>query len=102
MKKTITLALVLGFVSVTAFAQPKPGQYTGVRQCTGSAGAIEVDVTSKRTIGVATCKTELQKKLIEQGACEGKKKRERVDYTFKFGKDGEPNQATGTAKLMCP
>ena len=62
-------------------------------------GAVEVDATSKKTIGVANCKLELSKKLVDKGACSGKKKGERLEYGFKFGKDGEPNQATGTSKL---
>lgn len=92
----------LCLVSALAFAQPKPGQYTGVRECKGNAGSVEVDATSKRSIGVASCKLEVQKKLIEAGACEGKKSRERVEYSFRFGKDGDPDQATGSGKLMCP
>jgi hypothetical protein len=101
MKIAISISLAMSLVSGIVAAQPKPGQYTGVRQCTGTAGSVEVDATSKHTIGVATCKSELQKKLIENGACGGKKKGVRVDYSFKFGKDGEPNQATGSAKLTC-
>src|SRR5688572_20760766 len=102
MKKIITLALALGLVSSVAIAQPKPGQYTGVRQCQGSLKGIDVDVTSKRTIGVATCKGEIQKKLVAEGVCSGLKKGTRLEYSFKFGKDGEPDQATGTSKLSCP
>src|SRR5687767_5118698 len=97
-----TIAILFCLVSSTALAQPKAGQYTGVRQCTGTAGSINVDATSKKTIGVATCKTELQKKLAADGACAGKAKGTRVEYSYKFGKDDEPNQATGTAKLLCP
>lgn len=97
-----TTLLPLLLASATAFAQPKPGQYTGVRPCTGTIGTTAVDVTSKKTIGVATCKTELAKKLIEGGACTGQPKRARIEYAFKFGKDGEADQATGTAKLFCP
>ncbi len=100
MRKTITILFCL--ISATAFAQPKPGQYTGVRECKGNAGAVEADATSKKTIGVATCKTELSKKLIADGACSGQKKGTRLEYSYKFGKDGEPDQATGTAKLSCP
>ena len=100
MKKAITIVFCL--VSATAFAQPKAGQYTGVRECKGNAGSVAAEATSKKTIGVATCKTELQKKLIEGGACTGQKKGTRVEYSYKFGKDDEPNQATGTAKLSCP
>src|SRR5688572_1850952 len=102
MRTSIMLALVVCLGSVTALAQPKPGQFTGVRECKGNAGSVEVEATSKRTIGVATCKGELQKKLVENGACQGKKKGDRVEYSFKFGKDGESDQATGTAKLLCP
>lgn len=100
MRKTMTILFCL--ISTGALAQPKPGQYTGVRECKGSAGSIAVEATSKRTIGVATCKTELQKKLTEGGACEGKKKGARVEYSYTFGKDGERDQATGNAKLLCP
>ena len=97
-----TIALSLCLLSAAAWAQPKPGQYTGIRDCTGSAGTLAVEATSKKTIGVATCKTELQKKLVSGGACAGHKKGDRVEYSYKFGKDGEPDQATGTAKLLCP
>ena len=100
MRKAITN--VLSLLSSAALAQPKPGQYTGVRECTGSSGSVNVEATSKRTIGVATCKTELQKKLTEGGVCQGLKKGARVDYSYKFGKDGEADQATGSAKLLCP
>jgi hypothetical protein len=100
MKQAMTILFCL--VSATALAQPKPGTYTGVRECKGSSGSIAVDATSKQTIGVATCKIELGKKLVESGACTGKRRGTRVDYSFRFGRDGEPNQATGTAKLLCP
>ena len=98
MQKALTFVCCLA--SATALAQP--GQYVGVRECKGKVGALEIDATSKRTIGVATCKTELGKKLAEAGACAGKSKGTRVEYAYKFGKDGEPDQATGTAKLSCP
>jgi hypothetical protein len=99
MKPAMTILFCL--ISATALAQPKPGTYTGVRECKGTSGSVEVDATSKKTIGVATCKTELGKKLAEGGACTGKRKGTWVEYSFKFGKDGEPNQATGTGKLAC-
>jgi hypothetical protein len=100
MNKFIFASLCLA--SAFAFAQPKPGQYTGVRECKGSAGDINVEATSKRTIGVATCKGEVQKKLIAEGVCNGKKKREQVVFSFTFGKDGEPDQANGSGKISCP
>jgi hypothetical protein len=84
-----------------AFAQPRPGQFTGVRKCTATSGSLYVDATSRKTIGVATCKGELQKALVDKGACIGKRKRETVWYTFQFGRDDAPNKATGTAKLVC-
>src|SRR5262249_22614239 len=56
MKPVMTILFCL--ISATALAQPKPGTYTGVRECKGTSGSIEVDATSKKTIGVATCKTE--------------------------------------------
>ena len=97
-----TIGLFVCLSTAAAWAQPKPGQYTGVRECTGSIGTLAVEATSKKTIGVATCKTELQKKLTDGGACAGKHKGDRVEYAYKFGKDGEADQATGTAKLLCP
>jgi hypothetical protein len=97
-----TTVAVLCLVSVSAAAQPKPGQYVGVRDCTGTIGDVTVDATSKKTIGVATCKTELGKKLVEAGACTGQPRGTRVAYSYKFGKDNEPDQATGSAKLWCP
>jgi hypothetical protein len=100
MRTTITILVCV--VSASALAQPAPGHYVGVRDCTGTVGELAVDATSKKTIGVATCKTELQKKLVEAGACTGQTKGTRVAYAYKFGKDGEPDQATGSAKLACP
>jgi hypothetical protein len=96
------VAISLCFISASAVAQPRPGQYVGVRDCTGTVGDLAVAATSKKTIGVATCKTALEKKLVEAGACSGRQKGARVPYSYKFGKDGEPDQATGSAKLWCP
>lgn len=101
MRHTLIVTCLLSMLAVPAFAQPKPGQYTGVRKCTATAGSLSVEATSKKTIGVATCKTELQKVLVDRGACTGKKKREKVAYTFQFGADDDPNKATGTANLIC-
>jgi hypothetical protein len=101
MGKSIVLASLFSLVSLTAIAQPKPGQFTGVKQCKGSAKGIAVDVTSKKTIGVATCKTQIQKELAAKGACDGVARNKTVEYTWTFGKDSDADQAKGTAKLIC-
>ena len=94
------LLLSLSLVS-PALADLKPGQFAGVRKCVGTANGTEVVVTSKRTIGVATCKSEIQKALVEKGVCAGKKKREKVEYSFQFGADEDPQKATGTHYISC-
>lgn len=86
----------------TALADHKPGEYTGMRKCTGSAAGIDVDVTSRRTVGVATCKMELQKKFIAKGVCVGHKKADKIEYAYTFGGDRDPNQAKGTYYVRCP
>ena len=101
MRNTLLVTCLLSLLVAPAFAQPKPGQYTGVRKCTATMGSLSVEATSKKTIGVATCKGELQKALLDKGACIGKKKRETVLYNFQFGADDDKNKATGTAKLIC-
>ena len=100
MRKSILIASILSLFATSALADHKPGTFTGVRKCTGVAGDVEIDVTSKRTIGVATCKNELQKKFILKGLCIGKKG-EKVEYEYTFGRDADPQQAKGTATLYC-
>jgi hypothetical protein len=101
MRNTLLVTCLLSMFVAPAFAQPRPGQYTGVRKCTATVGSLNVEATSKKTIGVATCKGELQKLLVDKGVCIGKRKREAVVFSFQFGADDAPNKATGTAKLIC-
>jgi hypothetical protein len=102
MRKILLSCLALSLSSTVAFADLKPGQYAGVRKCTGTAGSTQVEATSKKTIGVATCKTELQKAFVDKGVCTGKKKGEKVEYSFQFGADDDPQKATGTYRVLCP
>ena len=101
MRKSILLSCLVFSLASPAFADYKPGQGVGVRKCTGTSGDISIDVTSKRTIGVASCKLELQKKFVLKGVCIGKKKGEKVDYEFIFGNDKDPAQAKGTHYVWC-
>jgi hypothetical protein len=71
----------------------KPGQYAGVQKCVGLVGDVEYDVTSKRTIGVATCKIEIGKEL-QARACHAPK--EKIAFTYKFG-----TLSTGPADYRC-
>jgi len=100
MHKLLVVSALLA-IATPALAQLKPGQYAGVRKCTGTLGTLSVDVTSKRTIGVATCKTELQKKFIAEGACRDHKKNDKVAFSFQFGDDKDPAKATGDYFVMC-
>jgi hypothetical protein len=101
MRTILIISCLCALLVTPALAQPRPGQYTGVRKCAATSGSLSVEATSRRTIGVATCKTELQKALVDKGVCLGKRKREKVFYTFQFGADDDRNKATGTAYVMC-
>jgi hypothetical protein len=101
MTKSFLLSCVFALFATPALAQPKAGQYTGVRQCTATAGSTSVDATSKKTIGVANCKMELQKALTDKGVCTGKKKNEKVEFSWQFGKDDDKDKATGTHYVAC-
>ncbi len=101
MRKILLSCIVLSLSSTAAFADLKAGQYAGVRKCVGNAGGTEVVATSKKTIGVATCKGEIQKLLLEKGVCDGKKKYTKVEYSFQFGGDDDPQKATGTHHVSC-
>lgn len=102
MRQSLFSFVLVAMFSIPAAADaPKPGQYTGVRQCTATSGGTTVDATSKRTIGVANCKMELQKALTAKGVCAGKKKNEKVEFSFQFGKDDDKNKAVGTSYVLC-
>jgi hypothetical protein len=103
MRKTLLSCLLVSLFAATpqAQAQHKPGQYTGVRKCTATGGGHYVNATSKRTIGVATCKGELQKALIAKGACIGKAKNTKVEFDFEFGSDKDPDQTKGSYWVTC-
>lgn len=102
MRKLLLSCLALSLSSTAALADLKPGQYAGVRKCAGTSGGTEVVATSKKTIGVATCKHELQKAFLDKGICTGKKKGEKIEYAFQFGNDDDPRKATGTHHVRCP
>jgi len=111
MRNSIMLAsLVLAVLATPVFAQPapkedgkgnlKPGQFAGVRKCIGSTAGVNIDVTSKKTIGVATCKSQLQKVFVdEKRMCDGKGKREKIEYSWQFG-EGD-NATTGKHYFTC-
>jgi hypothetical protein len=101
MRNILLCCLVLSLSSTAAIADLKPGQYAGVRKCVGNAGGTEVIATSKKTIGVATCKSEIQRMLVDKGVCAGKKKNEKVEYSFQFGADDDPQKSTGTHYVLC-
>jgi hypothetical protein len=78
----------------------KPGQAVGVRKCLGSSGGVNIEATSKRTVGVATCRSALQKIFIEEkNLCAGKPKYAKVEYSWQFG-EGE-YATTGKHYFMC-
>ena len=100
MHKLLVVSALLAFVT-PALAQMKPGQFSGVHKCTGTLGTMSVDVTSKKTIGVATCKTELKKRFVADGACKDHKKNDKLIFSFQFGDDKDPAKATGDFFLLC-
>jgi hypothetical protein len=73
----------------------KPGQAVGVRVCLGSTANVNVEATSKGTVGVATCRGELQKAFIAKGLCTGKKGA-KLEYSWQFA------DTTGTYSFLCP
>jgi hypothetical protein len=101
MRKTLLSCLFVSLFATSAFADYKAGQAVGVRKCTAKGAGHYVDVTSKRTVGPASCKTEIGKKLKEKGACDGKEKNAKVTYDFEFGRDSDPNQAKGEGFFLC-
>jgi len=101
MRKILLSCLFLSLTSTAALAYLKPGQYAGRRPCTATSGDISVDASGKKAIGVATCKGEIQKKLVEKGVCDGKKKGTKVEYSFQFGADDDRQKTTGTHYVYC-
>ena len=101
MRKSLLIACLVSVFAMSASADLKPGQYAGVKECTATSGDITINVTSKKTIGVATCKSELQKEFLAKGICNGRKKNEKVEYSFTFGSDKDPNQTKGTHYGSC-
>lgn len=73
----------------------KPGQAVGVRACLGSAQNVNVEATNKYTIGVATCRGELQKVFLAKGVCTNKKGA-KLEYSWQFA------DTTGTHYFYCP
>ena len=75
----------------------KPGQGVGRRVCLGSTSGIgNIEVTSARTVGVATCNGELRRVFIEKGICKGKATRTKVEYGWQFA------DTTGKDDVSCP
>ena len=101
MRKILLSCIILSLSSTAALADLKAGQYAGVRKCAGSSAGTDVEVTSKKTIGVATCKGELAKAFTEKGVCDGKKKGAKVEFSFQFGADDDKQKATGTHHVLC-
>lgn len=101
MRKFLLSCCLVSLFAAPALADLKPGAYAGVRPCRGSAKGIDVDVTSKKTIGVATCKGEIQRQLVDKGVCNGEKKGKKVEYSFQFGDDKDPQKTTGTHYVSC-
>lgn len=72
----------------------KPGQAVGTQTCRGSANNVNIEATSKYTIGVATCRGELQKMFIAKGLCTNAKGK-KIDYSWQFA------DTTGTFSFTC-
>ncbi|MFZ5446632.1 MAG: hypothetical protein ACOZQL_41980 [Myxococcota bacterium] len=79
--------------------EPKPsgslkaGQGVGRRKCTASSGGVDIEVTSGRTVGVATCKSAIEAEY-QKRLCAGKKG-QRLAYTWQFA------DTTGNDDLRC-
>lgn len=75
----------------------KPGQGVGRRICLGSTSGIgNIEVTSNKTVGVATCNGELRRAFLDKGICKGHKSRDKVEYGWQFA------DTTGTDTVSCP
>lgn len=114
MTKTLLAALALSLFAAPALADRnnpppprddgkgnlKPGQAVGVRKCLGSAKGVNIEATSKKTIGVANCKLALQKMFVdEKKLCEGQAPRTKIEYAWQFG-EGE-YATTGKHYFSC-
>lgn len=71
----------------------KMGQGIGRRPCTGSLQGVNIEVTSSRTVGVATCKSAL-KDEYQKRVCGGKAG-QKLPYTWQFA------DTTGDDVLRC-
>jgi hypothetical protein len=75
----------------------KPGQGVGRRVCLGSTSGIgDIEATSNKTVGVATCNGELRRVFLERGICKSHKKNDKVEYGWQFA------DTTGLDKVTCP
>jgi hypothetical protein len=75
----------------------KPGQGVGRRVCLGSTGSVgNIEVTSNKTVGVATCNGELKRVFLEKGICKAQPKGAKVEYGWQFA------DTTGTDTVRCP
>jgi len=75
----------------------KPGQAVGRRVCLGSTSGVgNIEVTSSRTVGVATCNGELRRVFLEKGICKAKAPRTKVEYGWQFA------DTTGKDTVSCP
>lgn len=111
MTKSLLAAVAISMFVAPAFADTpppredgkgklKPGQAVGVRKCLGSAKGVNIEATSKRTIGVANCKLALQKVFIdEKHLCDGQAKYSKIEYSWQFG-EGE-YATTGKHYFTC-
>jgi hypothetical protein len=110
MTKSLLACLALSLFAAPALADRparedgkgnlKPGQAVGVRTCRGSTQGVNIEATSKKTIGVANCRLALQKVFIdEKKLCDGRRKNEKVEYSWQFG-EGE-YATTGKHYFIC-
>lgn len=75
----------------------KPGQGVGRRVCLGSTGSVgNIEVTSNKTVGVATCNGELKRVFLEKGICKSQPKGAKVEYGWQFA------DTTGLDTVRCP
>ncbi|MEO8700670.1 MAG: hypothetical protein ABI867_11530 [Kofleriaceae bacterium] len=71
----------------------KPGQGVGVRGCLGSSNNINIEATSKSTVGVQTCRSALERMFVDKGLC--KTKGAKVKYSWQFA------DTTGDHEFTC-
>ncbi len=70
----------------------KPGEGVGRHQCLASADGVDINVTSNRTVGVATCKGEIEAEY-QKRLCAGKAG-QKIAFSWQFA----DTKGTGTFK----